>query len=158
MPFKLSTTVSKISLIPNQMNANLVSKFHHYMQFRNCSERHQNNNLQVLIAFAHFLGPNISFYNIEQKEQILAFLDTKKKSIEQDPDQRWITTWNHNLTRIKQFFRWLASSHDMPESEWKTPAFAQIKEKKSIRKSPYSENQIWEREDLLLSRKRQDGQ
>jgi hypothetical protein len=45
----------------------------------------------------------VSFYNIEQKEQILAFLDTKKKSIEQDPDQRWITTWNHNLTRIKQF-------------------------------------------------------
>jgi len=49
------------------------------MQFRNCSERHQNNNLQVLITFAHFLGPTISFYNIEQKEQILALLDTKKK-------------------------------------------------------------------------------
>ena len=27
--------------------------------------------------------------------------------------------------------------------------FAQIKEKKTIRKSPYSKNQIWEREDLL---------
>jgi integrase/recombinase XerD len=152
MPFKLSTTVSKINLIPNQTNAKLVSKFYQYMQFKNCSERHQNNNLQVLIAFAQFLGGSISFYNIEQKEEILEFLDTKKKSIQQDPDQRWITTWNHNLTRIKQFFRWLANSHDYqnsPESEWKTPAFAQIKEKKSIRKSPYSENQIWDREDLL---------
>ena len=94
------------------------------------------------------MGANVSFYNIEQKEQILAFLDTKKKSIEQDPEQRWITTWNHNLTRIRQCFRWLASQ-DSPESEWKTPVFVQIKEKKSIRKSPYSENQIWEREDLL---------
>jgi integrase/recombinase XerD len=152
MPYRLSTTVSKVSLIPNQTNARLVSKFHEYMQFRNCSERHQNNNLQVLIAFARFLGPNISFHNVEQKEQILSFLDTKKKSIEQDPDQRWITTWNHNLTRIRQFFRWLANSHEChnsSESEWKTPIFAQIKEKKSIRKSPYSENQIWEREDLL---------
>jgi integrase/recombinase XerD len=152
MPFKLSTTVSKITSIPNQTNVKLVSKFLHYMQSRNCSERHQNNNLQVLITFAHCLGPSISFYNIEQKEQILAFLDTKKKSVTQDPDQRWITTWNHNLTRIKQFFRWLANSHDYqnsPESEWITPAFAQIKEKKSIRKSPYSEIQIWEREDLL---------
>jgi hypothetical protein len=110
MPFKLSTTISKINLIPNQTNAKLISKFHHYMQFKSCSERHQNNNLQVLITFAHFLGVSISFHNIEQKEQILAFLDTKKKSIEQDPDQRWITTWNHNLTRIKQFFRWLAAS------------------------------------------------
>jgi hypothetical protein len=76
MPFKPSTTVSKINLIPNQTNAKLVSELQHYMQSRNCSERHQNNNLQVLIAFARFLGVNISFHNIEQKEQILAFLDT----------------------------------------------------------------------------------
>jgi integrase/recombinase XerD len=81
MPFKLSTTVSKINLIPNQTNAKLVSKFHHYMQFRSSSERHQNNNLQVLIAFARFLGATVSFYNIKQKEEILAFLDTKKKSM-----------------------------------------------------------------------------
>jgi integrase/recombinase XerD len=84
---------------------------------------------------------------------VLAFLDTKKKSLEHDPDQRCITTWNHNLTRIKQFFRWVANGHDAqnsPESEWKTPVFAQIKEKKTIRKSPYSKNQIWEREDLAV--------
>jgi integrase/recombinase XerD len=152
MPSKLSTIVNKINLVLNQTNAKLASEFHHYMQFRNCSERHQNNNLQVIIAFANFLGAHVPFYNIERKEQVLAFLDTKKKSIEQDPDQRCITTWNHNLTRIKQFFRWVANSHDpqnSPESEWKTPVFAQIKEKKTIRKSPYSENQIWEREDLL---------
>ena len=148
MPSKLSTTVSKMNLIPNQTNAKLVSEFYHYMQFKNSSERHQNNNLQVLMAFAHYLGAHVSFYNIEQKEKILAFLDTKKRSIEQDPDQRWITTWNHNLTRIKQFFRWVANPHDVPESEWKTPVFAQIKEKKTIRKSPYTENQIWERENF----------
>ena len=84
------------------------------------------------------------FYNIERKEQVLAFLDTKKKRLEHDPDQRCITTWNHNLTRIKQFFRWIANGHEAqnsPESEWKTPVFAQIKEKKTIRKGPYSENQ-----------------
>ena len=63
------------------------------------------------MAFANYLGAHVSFYNIEQKEQILAFLDTKKKSVEQDPDQRWITTWNHNLTRIKQFFRWVVNSY-----------------------------------------------
>jgi hypothetical protein len=67
MPFKLSTTVNKISLIPNQTNAKLVSSFHQYMQLRNCSERHQNNNLQVLIAFARFLGADVSFYKIRKK-------------------------------------------------------------------------------------------
>jgi hypothetical protein len=83
------------------------------MQLRNSSEQHQNNNLKVVIAFAHFLGANISFYNIEKKEQILGFLDTKKKSTEQDPDQRWITTWNHNLNRIKPFFDGLLTSTEM---------------------------------------------
>lgn len=109
MPYSLGTTINKINLVPNQTNANLISGFHRYMQFRNCSERHQNNNLQVLITYARYLGANVSFYNIDNKEQILAYLDTKKKNIEQDPDKRWITTWNHNLTRIKQFFRWVTN-------------------------------------------------
>ena len=61
MPSKLSTIVSKINLIPNQTNAKLVVEFHHYLQFKNCSERHQNNNLQVIIAFANFLGALVPF-------------------------------------------------------------------------------------------------
>ncbi len=120
------------------------------MQSRNNSDQHQNNNLKVIIAFASFLGVQRSLYNLERKEQILAFLDTKKKSIEQDPDQRWITTWNHYLNRIKLFFRWVANEHkDVPISDWETPVFAQIKEQKSKRESPYSQNQIWEQEELL---------
>jgi hypothetical protein len=27
--------------------------------------------------------------------------------MEEDPDERWITTWNDYLWRIKYFFRWL---------------------------------------------------
>ena len=60
-----------------------------------------------MIAYAKFLGPEISFYDIQKKEQIISFLDTKIKSTEQDPDKKRIITWNHNLHRIKHFFRWL---------------------------------------------------
>src|SRR5215469_1687297 len=35
------------------------------------------------------------------------------------------------------------------KSDWKTPDFMQIKEKKSKRKSPYSETEIWDREELF---------
>ena len=35
------------------------------------------------------------------------------------------------------------------KSDWKTPDFVQIKEKKSKRRSPYSENDIWDRDELL---------
>ena len=75
------------------------------------SERHQNNNLKAITAFAKFLGPGTSFYDIESKEQILSFLDTKAKSCEEDPDRKWIVTWNDYLHRIKNFLRWFHNEY-----------------------------------------------
>jgi integrase/recombinase XerD len=66
-------------------------------------------------------------------------LDTKIKSQEQDPDKKWITTWNYNLVHLKRFFRWLYNHHtsksiyeqkehnDISESVWVTPSFINIK-------------------------------
>jgi integrase/recombinase XerD len=99
------------------------------MKSNGYSEHHQNNNLKVAIAFANFLGANITFYDINKKEQIIAFLDTKIKTSDQDPDKRWITTWNHYLHRIKLFFRWLYNQRGKQlddqtlQSNWKTPDF-----------------------------------
>src|SRR5581483_9789090 len=73
-------------------------------------------------------------------------------------EKRWITTWNHYLRIIKMFLRWLhnarsnAANRNTDESsplDWKTPAFAIIKEKRTKRLSPYSETEIWERDELL---------
>ena len=69
------------------------------------SEHHQNNNLKVIIAFANFIGKGNSFYDEQKKEQILEFLNTKVKSYEEDPDKRWITTWNNNLNRVRLFYK-----------------------------------------------------
>jgi integrase/recombinase XerD len=126
------------------------------MKFNGCSEHHQNNNLKVVIAFAKFLGPDSSFYNIKKKEQIIAFLDTKIKSTEQDPDKKWITTWNHYLHRIKLFLRWLYNQRGKglndgaSQSDWQTPDFARIKGKRIKRVSPYLESEIWERDEILF--------
>jgi integrase/recombinase XerD len=43
------------------------------------SEKYQNNNLKALIVYSKFLGPSISFYEIENKSQVISFLDTKIK-------------------------------------------------------------------------------
>ena len=100
------------------------------------SERYQNNNLKAIIAYSKFLGPSISFYEIENKSQVISFLDTKIKNSEDDPDKRWITTWNDYLVRIKYFFRWMYNCKDkdlddVPFSDWETPDFVQIKKKKT---------------------------
>jgi integrase/recombinase XerD len=134
----------------------IINDFYQYMKSNGCSEHHQNNSLKVTIAFANFLGAGITFYDINKKEQITAFLDTKINSSDQDPDKRWITTWNHYLHRIKLFFRWLhnqrgkESDDQSLQSDWKTPDFVKIKGKKAKRISPYLESEIWERDEILF--------
>lgn len=156
MPATLSTTISNIKNIPNNVNAELVREFYQYMVYNGASERHQNNSIKAVTAYARFLSPDINFWEINRKEQLLAFLNTKIKCAEDDPDKKWINTWNDYLRRLKNFFRWLHNlrsiNNDLEElstSDWITPAFAMIKEKKSKRLSPYSESEIWERDELL---------
>jgi hypothetical protein len=94
MPVRLSTTVSKITSLGNSTNAALMIEFYQYMKNNGTSESHTNNSLKTNMAFAKFLGPNLTFYNIQRKEEITAFLDTKIITLEEDPDKKWITTWN----------------------------------------------------------------
>ena len=116
MPSKLTTTVNKIALLPNPTNSDLINEFYQYMKSNGASERHQNNNLKAIIAFANFLGTDTTFFDVQLKGQIMSFLDTKIKNVEEDPDKKWITTWNDYLHRIKHFFRWLYNQKDVEAS------------------------------------------
>ena len=107
MPVRLSTTVSKINLVPNPVNRDLLKDFNVYMKKNGASESHQNNCLKTIMAFDKFIGPDITFFDIKKMQQIITFLDTKVKTKDEDPDKKWITTWNDYLGDIKFFFRWL---------------------------------------------------
>ena len=50
------------------------------MRNNGSSEHHQNNNLKVVLTFGNFIGNDNSFLDINKKEQILEFLNTKVKS------------------------------------------------------------------------------
>jgi integrase/recombinase XerD len=134
MPTTLSTTVRHIyDRVPNPVNSLLIADFHSYMKVNITSERHQNNNLKAIIAFAEFLGPDTTFPQLTTSDQITKFLDTKIKGNSDDPNKRWITTWNDYLVRIKHFFRWLHNcnldrSKDRPSSstDWYTPEFVLV--------------------------------
>jgi integrase/recombinase XerD len=107
MAMKLSTTLSHITTVPNSVNSKAITEFYQYMKEIGTSENYQNQNLKAIIVYAKFLGPEITFYDIQKREQIVTFLDTKIKSNDIDPDKKWITTWNDYLWQIKYFLRWL---------------------------------------------------
>ncbi len=60
------------------------------------------------------------------------------------------------LPDSNSFFRWLYNMRGKdseavaPQSDWKTPTFARIKERKTKRISPYSEAELWERDEILF--------
>jgi hypothetical protein len=96
-----------------------------------------------MIEFSNYFDSNTAFYDINKKEQILLFLDTKIKDSSNDPEKRWITSWNHYLVRIKLFFRWLYNKDKEIDKEyWEPPDFLRIKNKKTKRISPYVESEI----------------
>lgn len=94
---------------------------------------------------------------VQKKQQVIAFLNTKIKSKEEDPEEKWITTWNDYLWRIKYFYRWLYNikNNDNNDnfissepSNWTTPIFVQIK-KIRTRLSPYLESELWEKDEII---------
>jgi hypothetical protein len=83
-----------------------------------------------MISFSMYLG-SLGLRHVDNKVQIHSFLDTKIKTVEEDPDGKWITTWNDYLSRLKYFFRWLHNcesvNHSIADiSEWVTPDFVHI--------------------------------
>ena len=158
LPSTLATVLAHVTGLQNQANASLIQEFYAWMKDNQTSESYQKNNLKAITNFAewnHKQIPTGSFFDIQDRETILKFLNTKRKDTATDPDGKWITTWNDYLDRIKVFFRWLYNYQKvtdkarLPPSEWKTPEFIQIKHIKSSRASPYTANEIWDIDELL---------
>ena len=156
LPAKLTTTISNIEKkVKNHVNRQLIEEFFHYLTTAvDTSENYQNGLLKVLIRYAEHLGPEVTFYQIQEKQQVLKFLDSKRKTEREDPDKKWITTWNDYLWRIKYFFRWLYNAKEKglnaeSNDSWVTPSFIDIKMKLTKRLSPYLETEIWDRDDIF---------
>ena len=92
MPQKLTTTINKISMVPNSINSSIIHDFHRYMQSNSCSEKNQNNNLKAIIAFANFIGSDTSFYDLHSSEQILWLSEYKDKEY-RAPSRRSPSSW-----------------------------------------------------------------
>jgi len=113
LPAKLTTTVNNIDTkVKNQVNRKLIKEFYIYLKSLDTSENYQNGLLKVLIRYTEYIGPSTTFYQIQDKEQIIKYLDLKRKPVEEDFDKKWITTWNDYLCRLKYFYRWLYNAKE----------------------------------------------
>jgi integrase/recombinase XerD len=96
--------------------------------------------------------------NVQKKDKVLAFLNTKIKNRKEDPDERWVTTWNDYLWRIKYFYRWIykikrnignENSTSLEPSSWITSVLVQINKIKTKRLSPYLQSEVWDTDEIV---------
>lgn len=99
------------------------------------------NYLRVLKLFSHELG--LKDFKDVSREDVLGFLDKRKKSIEEDPEKKWVRTWNDYLNRLIGFYRWFAN-HKLGKDrkDWETPEpFNSIK-KVQVSQNPIAEHTV----------------
>jgi hypothetical protein len=92
MPVKLTIMIRNIQPLENSVNRDLIQGFYNFLKSNNMSETYQNQKIKALIKFSKFLDPDKDFYLLSKKEQILAFLNTKINSKEEDRDGKWMRT------------------------------------------------------------------
>ena len=150
MPSKPETVLKKIDQLPNHQSSQ-CREFRDYLLYENDnSERNCINYLKIINLFAGHIGDK-KFKDVT-REDILSFLDKRKKSIEQDPEKKWVVTWNDYLARLLGFYRWLYNyDKDKDRDNWTTPEiFSSIKRKKNKRISSYTPNEVWSIDELLV--------
>jgi len=76
--------------------------------------------IKVLTWLSKFFQHKKS-YETMSKQDILQYLNTLRKPIDTDPDQRWIGTYNNRVLVFNKFFRWLYSPSEPDFRKRETP-------------------------------------
>jgi integrase/recombinase XerD len=108
--------------------------------------------LTKFIAFCHnsfYSNERTNLKQLERKD-VLAFLDTLRKSEIADPLHRWIGTYNLYRVHLIRFFKWLYSPDLELDKRPKPPVVENIQQLKRKEKSIYKPTDMWTAEDDLL--------
>jgi len=147
---KPETVIKQIEELPEIHSKPLLQFKDWLIDDEDSSLTNAANYLRVLKLFSFELGEK-DFRDIT-RENVLEFLDKRKKSINVDPEKKWVRTWNDYFSRLVTFFRWFTNHESGKDREdWGTPEpFNSIKKKKDKRDCSYSPNDVWSEEELLL--------
>ncbi len=108
---RLENVLQQIETIEDNLNKTLIQEFSKYLISKDTSASYQRNCIKIMLMFAAFLQSRkkeekTNLSQVTSIDDIIAFLDTRRKTKDEDPEQKWITTWNDYLWRIKIFYRW----------------------------------------------------
>ena len=114
----------------------------------NLSDNYRKGVIKLLYIFSKYNKDKP--FRVVTKEDILAFLDSFRRSEASDPMHKWIGTYNTYRIHLLRFFKWLYYPDVEPDRRPKPKIIENIPHLKRKEKSIYKPTDLWTTEDDLL--------
>jgi integrase/recombinase XerD len=114
----------------------------------NLADNYRRGVIEILSRLSKY-NDNKPFKD-STRNNIIAFLDTHRKTETQDPLHKWIGTYNLYRIHLLRFFKWLYYPGIEPSKRPKPAVIENIAELKRKEKSIYKPSDLWTQQDDLL--------
>jgi integrase/recombinase XerD len=115
----------------------------------NLSDNYRRDQIEVLSRLSKYNNNNKPFRDLTRTD-IIAFLDSFRKTETQDPMHKWIGTYNLFRSYLFRFFKWLYYPDLEPSKRLKPSVIENIAQLKRKEKSIYKPSDLWTQQDDLL--------
>src|SRR5215216_6169971 len=116
----------------------------------NLSDHYKKDLIDLLSKFSKYNDNKNKLFKQLTRTNIIAFLETLRKTETQDPMHKWIGTYNIFRIYLLRFFKWLYYPDIEPEKRPKPSVIENIAGLKRKEKSIYKPSDLWTQQDDLL--------
>ena len=116
----------------------------------NSSDNYRKVVVMLLCDLSMFFNNNTKSFNEITRQDLLSFLDSRRKPEDVDPLHKWIGTYNTYRIHLMRFFKWLYFPDIEPGKRPKPPVIQNIHQLKRKEKSIYKPTDLWTAEEDAL--------
>jgi hypothetical protein len=116
----------------------------------NSSDNYRKVVIMLLCDLSMFFNNNTKSFNEITRQDLLSFLDSRRKPESIDPLHKWIGTYNTYRIHLMRFFKWLYFPDIEPGKRPKPPVIQNIHQLKRKEKSIYKPTDLWTADEDAL--------
>ena len=135
--------------ISNENTSTIVGYILAMITETNASDNYRKDTIRLLCSFSKYTKDK-SFRSIT-REEVISFLNARRKPESSDPLHKWIGTYNLYLMYLTRFFRWLYFPSKEQSKRPKPKVVNNIPALRRKEKSIYKPSDLWtEKDDLIF--------
>ena len=135
----------------NPENANIICDYIIAEETElNIKNSTKESRIKVITWLSEFFD-NQKSLNQMTKQDILLYMNSLRRPTSEDPNQRWVGTYNNRQIIFNKFFRWLYNQDEPDHKKRETPICMKgIKQLPKKQKTPYSPSDLWDQRDHAI--------